>query len=49
MEMTAHEMYIRKLAFDYWNWDKEPPHEYIKEVMDYIRDHPSLFKGLTPQ
>ena len=48
-EMTAYEKFIRKLAFDWWNWDKKPPIEYVEDVMNYIRDHQKDFRGAEAQ
>lgn len=40
---------IRKMAHDFWNWDKIPPEEYWEAVRIYFRDHPEEFKGAGPQ
>lgn len=40
---------IQRHAFRYWNFGIIPPEGYKKKVGEFLRDHPSLFKGATPQ
>jgi hypothetical protein len=49
MRMTAEQMFIHHLAFDYWNHGKIPPAEYREKVMQYITDHRNDFRGAVPQ
>ena len=49
MNLTAEQKHIRWLAHQWWNFDLQPPEKYRQQVLEYLRDHPDEFKGLTPQ
>lgn len=40
---------IKKMAFEYWNFDILPPREYRHAVAHYIAYHSEEFKGAGPQ